>query len=146
MREWMTAEFFVDDQRRKEYCPFTSVLPNFLSMEKYECDHCGACCRQLLVEAYWIDVAREPRLIEADRHAASKSVDAVLDELEEEYRCLLISGSRPCPFLDQENKCGIYPTRPNACVAMEAGDAQCQASRKREGLPPLLPKEPLKGD
>ena len=38
-------------------------------MPAYECDGCGACCEgHLLVEADLLDLLREPRLLEADRH------------------------------------------------------------------------------
>ena len=44
-------------------------------MPNYECDKCGACCRgNLLVEAYELDVLREPRLIESgDRHYSGRA-------------------------------------------------------------------------
>lgn len=66
----------------------------------------------------------------------------LMAELKQEGKCLLIAGpGKPCQFLDGNNRCSIYPTRPNACVAMEAGDEQCQAAREAEGLPPLLPRD-----
>lgn len=111
-------------------------------MAKYECDCCGACCQgTLLVEAFQLDVLREPRLVESDPRTAGRSLDAVLAELDEEDRCLLIAGgaSRPCAFLDGENRCAVYPTRPNGCVAMPAGSEECQLARGRTGLPPLEP-------
>ena len=65
----------------------------------------------------------------------------VVDEpLEQEGKCLLIAGpGTPCKFLDDENRCDIYPTRPNVCVAMAAGDEQCQQARKGMGIDPLEP-------
>ena len=33
------------------------------------------------------------------------------------------------------NLCSIYPTSPNACVGMQAGDEQCRDARAVEGLP-----------
>lgn len=64
-------------------------------------------------------------------------------ELEEEGKCLVISGGpdRPCTFLDGDNRCSIYPTRPNVCVGMLPGDRQCQDVRNAEGLPRLEPTE-----
>ena len=113
------------------------------TMSQYECDQCGACCKgHLLVEAYEIDVLREPRLIDGgDRHYAGRTIDDVLHELSDEYKCILLAGARPCVFLCSDNRCSIYPTRPNVCVAMQAGDEQCQRAREAEGLPPLLPVE-----
>ena len=109
-------------------------------MPKYECDCCGACCQgHLIVEAYDLDVLREPRLIEADAHYAGRSVDEVLSVLEEAGRCLIIAAAHRCLFLDSDDRCSIYPTRPNLCVAMEAGDEQCQLARTAACLPPLEP-------
>ena len=108
-------------------------------MERYDCDKCGACCEgRLLVEVDEIDVLREPRLIESDPHYAGRPVDDVLDELTGDFgRCILIAGGRPCAFLAGDKTCSIHPTRPNACVAMQAGDEQCQEARAAAGLPPL---------
>ncbi len=109
---------------------------------KYECDQCGACCRQLIVEADELDVLREPRLIDAARHYAGKSVDEVVDELQNDVgKALVIVCGRACRFLGTDNQCTIYPTRPNVCVAMQAGDEQCQAARQAEGLEPLAPSQ-----
>ena len=85
---------------------------------------------------------REPRLIEADLHYADKSVEQVINELQEDFgRGLVIACStdRPCRFLGADKKCGIYPTRPNDCVGMQADDEQCQMARGYAGLPPLEP-------
>ena len=108
-------------------------------VERYECDQSGACCRQLIVEADAIDVIREPKLIDADRFYRGKTLHEVVRLLSEEGRALSVACGK-CSMLDG-NVCSIYPTRPNECVAMEAGDDQCQQSRKAEGLPRLLPVE-----
>ncbi len=110
-------------------------------MPKYQCDQCGACCQgHLIVEADGLDVLREPRLIEADPYYAGMSVDEALAKLEEPGRALIIACGldRPCPFLS-DSRCTIYPTRPNDCVAAEAGADQCQSARSAAGLEPLAP-------
>ena len=110
-------------------------------MDGYECDKCGACCRQLIVEADDIDLMREPQLLYADRDfVANYGPDEAIEALQEEGRCLIIAGGKRCYFLE-ENQCSIYPTRPNACVAMQAGDEQCQQTRREEGLWQLMPKQ-----
>ena len=108
-------------------------------MPKYECDKCGACCQgHLIVQADDLDVMREPRLIEADRHYAGRPVDQVLVQLQEDVgRAVTIACGHPCPFLGADDECTIYPTRPNDCVAMQAGDEQCQMAREAAGLPRL---------
>lgn len=111
-------------------------------MPRFECDRCGACCRgTLIVEADELDVLREPLLLTADhgKWCASMTPDEIRTHLEQDYACLMIAGSRPCRFLGEDNLCSIYPTRPNACVAMQAGDEQCQSARAAVGLPPLMP-------
>ena len=111
-------------------------------MSEYECDKCGACCRNLLLEVDDIDVLREPRLVAADAHYANLPMATIWQQLADECRALLLAApGSPCPFL-QENQCSIYPTRPNACVAMPAGDDQCQQARMVDGLPPLAPVVP----
>ena len=63
-----------------------------------------------------------------------------MEDLEQEGKCLVIVGAdKPCKFLGDENQCGIYPTRPNVCVAMQAGDEQCQSARRMQHIEPLLP-------
>ena len=109
-------------------------------MVRYECDNCGACCQgTLIVDADSIDVLREPRLIDIDPHFRGKAVEQVVAEIEDEMKSILLACGTPCPFLGDNNRCQIYPTRPNVCVAMLAGDEQCQEARKEKGLPPLPP-------
>ncbi|MBI1902928.1 MAG: YkgJ family cysteine cluster protein [Planctomycetia bacterium] len=111
---------------------------------RYQCDKCGACCQgHLIVEAQLLDVIREPRLIQSDSHYAGLPIDEAMTLLENPHRCLIIACGtpRPCAFLGADKCCTIYPTRPNVCVALEAGDEQCQYARGAAGLPPLQPIE-----
>lgn len=112
--------------------------PESADRPRYECDRCGACCKgHLIVECEDVDVLREPRLIDADRHHRGKTVERMLDDYGRGMVVIIaISGS--CPFL-ADDQCSIYPTRPNCCVGLQAGDDQCQEAREAEGLPPLLP-------
>jgi len=109
-------------------------------MARYECDKCGACCKgYLIVETDALDVLREPRLIDADPHHRGKSVHQMVAEIENEWKAVILACGGPCEFLDSGNNCSIYPTRPNCCVGLQAGDEQCQDARAAEGLPPLEP-------
>ncbi|REJ72336.1 MAG: hypothetical protein DWQ29_21385 [Planctomycetota bacterium] len=113
-------------------------------MPRYECDQCGACCRgHLIVEADILDVLREPRLCEADPHYAGLTQDEARTKLDEAGSAVILACGvdRPCWFLDAECRCEIYPTRPNDCVAMQAGDEQCQFARRAAGVLPLEPLE-----
>ncbi|HOW72216.1 MAG TPA: YkgJ family cysteine cluster protein [Phycisphaerae bacterium] len=103
---------------------------------KYECDRCAACCQgTLIVEAHYLDALRERRILGANLSGR----DVSLDELDDEGRCVVIAAGSPCRFLDDNDRCTIYPTRPNACVGFEAGHEQCQQARCQQGLPPLQP-------
>jgi Fe-S-cluster containining protein len=94
----------------------------------------------LIVEADELDVLREPRLIEADPRYRGWSLTDVRAELAGDFKCLILAAIRPCVFLESTCRCAIYPTRPNVCVAMQAGDAQCQQARASAGLPVLQPR------
>ncbi len=105
-------------------------------VETYECDKCGACCEKLIVEIDELDLVREPKLRGVATlmdGCGSIQYDSVW---EKEY---LLTCAEPCPMLSDDKTCSVYPTRPNACVAMQAGDEQCQIAREAAGLPPLEP-------
>ena len=113
-------------------------------MERFECDKCGACCQgSLIVEADDLDVMREPRLIVGDKSQGDRSVEQVIREIQTEGKTVLLACGSPCTFLDSNRLCSIYPMRPNCCVAMQAGDEQCQQAREAAGLSPLLPMDGL---
>jgi Fe-S-cluster containining protein len=86
-----------------------------------------------------LDVLREQHLATADISDRTRglSYDALMADLEQEGKCLVIAGGDGCKFLRGNNLCAIYPTRPNVCVAMRPGEEQCQDARRKEGLPPL---------
>jgi Fe-S-cluster containining protein len=114
-------------------------------MPTYQCDKCGACCRQFIVEIDWIDVLREPKLKEVSKPFKVPPGMVLQDddgpiENPDPYMAgaLLCNALKPCQMLGEDNLCKIYPTRPNCCVGLEAGDRQCQEARQRSGLPPLL--------
>ncbi len=93
----------------------------------------------MIVEAYDLDVMREPHLVGA---AKPLRENQTWDTLMEDFaagKCLMIAGGNACKFLSDTFKCAVYPTRPNACVGMEAGDEQCQYARAAAGLDPLEP-------
>ena len=104
------------------------------------CDQCGACCKgHLIVEAYDLDVLREPRLATADvgERTREMTYETLMADLEQDGRCLVIAAGEGCKFLGENNACAIYPTRPNVCVALPPGSDQCHEVREAEGLPPL---------
>ena len=99
---------------------------------KYECDGCGACCRTKLVDVFEVDVLREPQVGERMHPLREPGWDGEIGYLD----CL---AEGACPFLHVENRCGIYPTRPDVCVLFPAGSDACQEARQLRGLPLLQP-------
>jgi Fe-S-cluster containining protein len=100
--------------------------------EQYECDGCGECCRHKLVDVFAEDILREPKVGEHMSPLREPGLDGEIGYL----NC----GSGKCFFLDNENRCGIYATRPVVCVLFPAGSEACQEVRRAAGLPPLEPK------
>ena len=108
-----------------------STHDHLLAVEIYKCDNCGLCCRHLLVEADWSDVLRDPRIAQECPNLGAKHVPLL-----EQYWLLSSEGKGgACPFLGDDQKCGIYPTRPGACVTFAAGSTKCQELRAEAGLP-----------
>ena len=105
---------------------------------RFECDQCGACCRQLIIEIQHLDVVREPRLLDHAKLCDGHGKITYEDDWEKIYM-LACGETHPCSFLGADNRCAIYPTRPNCCVGMQAGDEQCQDARAMAGLPALAP-------
>ena len=97
---------------------------------EYECDQCGACCGLIVDQVYEIDVLREPRIL--NNAMPMKCLDG-------DTRYWLDRKNNRCVFQGDDNRCQIYPTRPNTCVGFEAGAEQCQERREAAGLPPLEP-------
>jgi len=100
--------------------------------ESYRCDGCGACCRSKLVDVYEVDILREPRIAQQMMALREAGFDGEVGYL----NCI---GNGGCAFLNDENCCSIYPTRPSICVLYEPGDDDCQQCRRDAGIPPLKP-------
>ena len=70
-------------------------------MPDFECDCCGACCNgHLIVEAYDLDVWREPKLASANlgKHWAELTQQELMAELEQEGKCLIIACGDDHPY------------------------------------------------
>ena len=99
---------------------------------RYECDGCGECCRQKLVDVFEEDILRESRVAEQMLPLREPGLDG-------EIGYLNCGSGGNCFFLDGDNRCSIYPTRPVTCVLFPAGCDQCLEVRRSAGLPPLEP-------
>ena len=99
-----------------------------------DCGTCGSCCRsnEVVLERADLERLRErPELIRrpfAKRRADGKIV-------------LVLLRSNDCKHLGNDNRCGIYELRPNACRSFPIGSECCLYAREDEmglydGLPP----------
>src|SRR5262245_37038124 len=103
-------------------------------MPIYECDGCGACCRTFPIFAAQTDADREPRIA-----AEGRKLPQALTTGEWHYRLYPLPFLEACCFLDGEDRCAIYATRPDVCRRFAAGSDQCQQARERQGLGVLEP-------
>jgi Fe-S-cluster containining protein len=104
-------------------------------MTAAECDGCGACCRTFPIFATREDAAREPRLAAESRPVRPPEAQAPAGAWA--FQLYPLPFHSACCFLDAENRCGIYATRPQVCRDFPAGGDLCQQARAAEGLPPL---------
>jgi Fe-S-cluster containining protein len=111
-----------------------------MSVLRYECDKCAACCKALIIEISHLDVVREPKILPVVTLLDGNGKIQYDSDWEKQYS-LACGQASPCGLLGADNLCTIYLSRPNCCVGMQAGDDQCQMARGVMGLPWL---EPLK--
>lgn len=96
------------------------------------CDMCGACCQTFPVLVSIGDARREPRIAQE-----ACAVEPWHRSEEWEYKLHPLPFSRGCLYLNENNRCSIYETRPDVCRVVEAGGEQCAEARARLGLAPL---------
>jgi uncharacterized protein len=109
----------------------------------YDCDACGACCKTFPIFADATDAVREPRIV-----AEALPVPAHVATADYAHRLFPLPFHAACCFLDAEDRCTVYETRPDVCRRFEAGGEQCQEARRRVGLGALQPvsaNEPADG-
>lgn len=104
------------------------------------CKNCGLCCEHLIIEIDHVDVVREPSLLPVVQLLDGGGRIEYETEFEKVYG-LACGSSKPCPMLGKSKRCSIYPTRPNVCVAFEAGSDQCNDLREMKGLEPVKGKK-----
>jgi Fe-S-cluster containining protein len=100
----------------------------------YTCDCCGACCKTFPIYASTEDAAREPLIQEQ-----GLELKEWLGDSEWRYRLFPLPFQCSCTFLGADKLCKIYERRPGVCRRFEAGSAQCQEARARQGLRELCP-------
>jgi Fe-S-cluster containining protein len=98
------------------------------------CKDCGLCCKKMIAEIQHIDVVREPKLLQIARLLDGNGKIQYDSDWEKEYSLYCGDG---CKLLTDDNRCSIYPTRPNCCVALEVGGDKCNELREIYGLPEI---------
>jgi hypothetical protein len=91
-----------------------------------DCLECGACCKDNRVELDDDDVAR---LENAGRGELARAPYARRDD---GAVVLVLRKDKRCKHLAEDNKCGIYPIRPDACSTFPVGSECCLSSREEE--------------
>ncbi|MFH2096816.1 MAG: YkgJ family cysteine cluster protein [Bacteroidota bacterium] len=77
--------------------------------ENYNCLNCAACCKSLGPGISDNDIRRISAFLKLKPSVFTEKY-IVTDEDGD-----FIFRSMPCPFLESDNKCSIYPVRPKAC-------------------------------
>ena len=103
-----------------------SIHPGPTHALDLDCLECGACCKDNRVELEDQDVERFAR---AGRPELARSPYAKRDDGK---IVLVLRRDKRCKHLADDNKCGIYPIRPDACSTFPAGSECCLSSREEE--------------
>jgi hypothetical protein len=91
-----------------------------------DCLECGACCKDNRVEIEEVDVARFEK---AGRGELAKPPYA---RREDGKLILVLRRDKCCKHLARDNRCDIYPIRPDACSTFPAGSECCLSAREEE--------------
>lgn len=94
------------------------------AFEKFDCLHCGNCCRNYSPRFKTPDIKRIARHL---RLRESVFIDTYL-RLDEDGD--YVTKSTPCPFLGADNKCSIYDQRPSDCHRFPYTDEDVFIKRK----------------
>jgi hypothetical protein len=91
-----------------------------------DCLECGACCRDNRVELEDQDIERFEKAGRADltRAPYAKRDDGKI--------ILVLRRDKRCKHLGYDNRCGVYPIRPDACSTFPVASECCLSSREAE--------------
>jgi len=103
-----------------------SVHPEPTRAMELDCLECGACCKDNRVVLDDVDVAR---FDEAGRGELARPPYA---RREDGSVVLVLRKDKRCKHLADDNKCGIYGIRPDACSTFPVGSECCLSSREEE--------------
>ena len=82
------------------------------------CEKCGKCCREFSITLTDEDLEREPKLHGVKRHISTirnKKMVAYMLQKSRVWVIDKVGRGCPCVFLDENNLCRIYETRPGDC-------------------------------
>jgi len=79
------------------------------TFENVDCLQCANCCKTTSPAIYERDIDR------LSKHLKIKPSKLIEDYLEKDEDDDYVFRSAPCPFLDYENYCTVYESRPLAC-------------------------------
>ncbi|MGC6424345.1 MAG: YkgJ family cysteine cluster protein [Lentimonas sp.] len=100
-----------------------------MDTEEYDCTQCGACCRCFPIFASKDDAEREPRITKETR-----LLEPHLQTTDKAHQLFPLPFHERCVFLQNDQLCQIYETRPSVCRRFEAGSKQCIEARQRVGI------------
>lgn len=97
--------------------------------EDFDCTQCGACCRCFPIFASGADAEQEP-LIQSE----TRQLEPHLVSGDKAYQLFPLPFLEQCAFLQADQLCRIYATRPAVCRHFSAGSPQCIEARQRVGF------------
>jgi Fe-S-cluster containining protein len=103
-----------------------SIHEGALRTLELDCLECGACCKDNEVVLYDVDLERFRKGGRPDlgKPPFARRRDGKL--------VLTLLASKNCRHLQSDNKCGIYPIRPDACSSFPVASEPCLFSREEE--------------
>jgi Fe-S-cluster containining protein len=104
-----------------------SIHPGPTREIELDCLACGACCKDNRVELEDHDIARFER---SGRGELARQPYARREE--DGAVVLVLRKDKRCKHLADDNKCGIYQIRPDACSLFPVGSECCLSSREEE--------------
>lgn len=97
----------MQEEIRKDQRVWDGLVNQVLKRVGNECKHCGWCCKMNKAQVTQLEIARIRKFLGMDQ-----------SEFEKKYVERQPGGfyfHAPCPFLDENNHCKIYPVRPDVC-------------------------------
>jgi hypothetical protein len=111
----------VDERVRRD-----SIHPAATRAMDLDCLECAACCKDNSVELEEVDIARFERggRGELARRPYAKDDGGRV--------VLVLRPDKRCKHLADDNRCGVYAIRPDACSTFPAGSECCLSAREEE--------------